>query len=140
VKPTDTTQLTCPSSQAMEGAVVFAVVGGTVDHPSAQYLSTPLPASEQLLGLTQPVEPTEVFRLAGPCAEGRCRHFERDQCSLATRLVQLLPPVVERLPPCTIRATCRWWAQEGKEACRRCPQIVTQMYQPSEQYRQAASS
>jgi hypothetical protein len=35
-----------------------------------------------------------------------------------------LPTVTESLPPCPIRANCRWWQQEGQEACRRCLQIV----------------
>jgi len=36
------------------------------------------------------------------------------------------------LPPCRIRQSCRWWLQEGKAACFRCPQVVTDDYNPSE--------
>ena len=41
------------------------------------------------------------------------------------RIVQQLPTVVETLPACQIRSSCRWWLQEGKAACYRCPQMVT---------------
>jgi hypothetical protein len=33
--------------------------------------------------------------------------------------------VVDGLPACTIRRECRWFRQEGRAACQRCPQIVT---------------
>ncbi|WP_256973461.1 hypothetical protein [Nostoc sp. T09] len=33
------------------------------------------------------------------------------------RIVEDLPGVVQ------IRSSCRWWQQEGKAACMRCPQI-----------------
>lgn len=54
------------------------------------------------------------------------------------RIVEKLPAVVEQLPPCSIRRDCRWWQQEGKAACMRCPQIITDNYSSSEQLRQAA--
>jgi hypothetical protein len=43
----------------------------------------------------------------------------------AQRIVEGLAPVVNALPPCQIRPTCRWFRQEGRNACLRCPQVVT---------------
>ncbi len=43
-------------------------------------------------------------------------------------LTEILPAVVDALPPCTIRKDCRWYAQEGAAACRRCPEITTVSY------------
>jgi len=37
----------------------------------------------------------------------------------------MLEPAADKLPPCVIRPTCRWYKQEGAAACHRCPQIVT---------------
>jgi hypothetical protein len=129
----------CPSAQPeMEGSVVFGIVGGTAELPQVGYLATAQPVTEELLALTQPVDPTEVFRIAAPCAETACRHFDGLKCQLAVRAAQMLPIVVDRLPPCSIRPNCRWWQQEGKAACMRCPAITTEMYQPTEQQRQAA--
>jgi len=130
----------CPSAQPeMVGSVVLGVVGGTVNEPRVAYLSEPLPVTDELLALSSPVKPTEIFRFAAPCEGNACQHFDGSNCRLATRIVQLLPAVVEVLPPCRLRPNCRWWQQEGKAACVRCPQIVTQIYHPSEQQRQAAN-
>ncbi|MFB2972660.1 hypothetical protein ACE1CD_27180 [Aerosakkonema sp. BLCC-F183] len=52
-----------------------------------------------------------------------------------SKTVKILSEVVERLPRCQIRSNCRWWKQEGRAACRRCPQVVTTVYKPAEQIR-----
>lgn len=131
----------CPSAQPdMQGSVIFGVIGGTGAVPHVAYLATSVPVTAEVLSLAAPVNPTEVFRFAAPCAEERCRHFEGAQCRLARRIGGLLPPVVERVRPCHLRPTCRWWQQEGKAACLRCPQIVTETYYPSDQLRRAATS
>lgn len=123
----------CPSAQPeMAGSVIFGVVGGTAQEPRVGYLAEPLPATAERLALSAPVVPTEIFRLAAPCAGSACQHFDGATCRLAARTAELLRPVVDALPPCRIRPRCRWWLQEGKEACLRCPQIVTQAYAPSE--------
>ena len=53
-------------------------------------------------------------------------------------LVQNLAPVVSDLPSCQIRDTCRWFAEEGGEACLRCPQVVTLVPSDQNALRQAA--
>jgi len=129
----------CPSAQPeMEGSVVFGVVGGTVEEPCLAHLAEPQPVTDELLALAAPVDPTEVFRFAAPCAGGACQHFDGSNCRLAAKIVRFLPEVETGLPLCRLRPNCRWWQQEGKAACMRCPQIVTENYLPSEQLRQAA--
>jgi len=131
----------CPSAQpGMEGAVVFGVIGGTPEEPRVGYLSERLPVTPELLAMSGPVQPTEVFRFGAVCAGHGCRHFDGSECRLAGKLVQLAPKVTEAaLPPCTLRRDCRWWRQEGKAACMRCPQVVTVDYQPSDEIRLAAN-
>ncbi len=130
----------CPSAKPkMEGSVVFGVVGGTVEEPCLAHLVEPQPVTDELLALSGSVTPTEIFRFAAPCAGSACQHFDGSNCRLATKIVQLLPEVVAGLPPCRLRPNCHWWQQEGKAACMRCPQIVTETYHPSEQLRQAAT-
>ena len=129
----------CPSAQPeMEGCVLFGVVGGTVEEPRVGYLEEPRPVTPELLSLSGPVKPTEVFRFAAPCAEGACRHFDGSDCRLVTKIVARTPAVVGILPACRLRLRCRWWLQEGGAACTRCPIIVTENYQPSTELRQAA--
>jgi hypothetical protein len=129
----------CPSSQPeLPGAVVFGVVGGTVEEPRVSYLTEPQPATADLLALADPVEPTEVFRFAGRCVERECQHFDGARCSLVRRIVELTPTVVDSLPPCRLRPRCRWWLEEGRGACLRCPVVVTRNYFPTEAIRLAA--
>ena len=130
----------CPSAEpAMTGSVAFGVVGGTASEPRVRHLARPVPVSAELLELAHPVRPTEVFRFAAPCACNACPNFQDSHCSLATRIVKWLPAVVDSLPVCSIRPRCRWWRDEGKAACLRCPQVVTDNYQPSDQMRQTCA-
>jgi hypothetical protein len=96
--------------------------------PILQYLDQHLPATAKVLAMAAPLKPTEVFRLAATCAEHKCPHFDGADCQLATRIVQILPAVVDTLPPCIIRQECRWYSQEGRAACQRCPEITTVNY------------
>lgn len=50
--------------------------------------------------MATPLKPTDVFRLAAACAEHECPYFDGTDCRLATRVVQILPAVVDTLPPC----------------------------------------
>lgn len=131
--------LLCPSAPAgADDSIVFGVVLGDGAAPRVAYLAEPLPVTPQLLERTAPVEPNEVLRTAAPCAEGGCRHFDGASCTLASRFVDLLDAVVERPPPCSIRPRCRWWKQEGRAACDRCPQVVTESRAASAAFRRAA--
>ncbi len=123
----------CPSARPeWDNSVVFGVIRGTIDQPNVTYLKEAQPVTEELLELAKPVTPTEVFRTAASCAKSQCQHFDGADCTLAQRIVDKLPVVEENLPPCTIRKNCRWWLQEGKSACYRCPQVITDNYAPTE--------
>ena len=96
--------------------------------PKLEYLNELVPATPEVLALSAPLKPTEVFRLAATCAEHKCPHFDGADCRLASRVVQILPAAVDHLPPCIIRKDCRWYSQEGGAACMRCPEITTVSY------------
>lgn len=130
----------CPSGQPEAGeAVVFGVVGGTVAASQVGYLTELMPVNDDILALSGSVAPTEIFRIASTCADRGCKHFDGSRCRLAMRVVEQLPPVVEALSACQIRPHCRWWQQEGKAACQRCPQVVTDNYYASDRLQQAAA-
>lgn len=129
----------CPSAQpGQDGAFAFGVVGGTPGERRVGYLQGRVPVSDELLALSGPVKPTEVFRFGAPCVGTACSHFNGSTCQLATKLVQLAPAITRDLPACHLRPDCRWWKQEGKAACMRCPAIMTDSYHPSEEIRLAA--
>ena len=133
-------KILCPSAQPeMTGSVAFGVVGGTAGEPRVAWIEKPVPVTGDLLALTGAVPPTQVLRIAAPCQESACSHFDGTDCRLATKLVQLMPAVAESLPPCRIRPDCRWFTQEGRAACAVCPQIVTYSVNPSEKLALAAT-
>jgi hypothetical protein len=134
------TALLCPSAHPeMAQSRIFGFMGGSIEEPRLIFLEEPTPAVGDVLALAGPVKPIEVFRIAAICVESACRHFDGQNCQLATRIVQILPVVTEALPACRIRQDCRWFEQEGRPACMRCPQVITQNYNPSEEMVSAAT-
>lgn len=122
-------RIQCPSARPeMPGSVAFGVVLGSAEQPRVAFLDQTVPVTGELLALAAPVSPTEVFRFAAPCAGNACQHFDGANCRLATRIVERLPAAADPLPDCSIRPACRWWRQEGEEACRRCPLVATESY------------
>src|SRR5215470_10955155 len=129
----------CPSAQpGMENCRVLGVVDQEAPKAKIVYLTEILPATNDVLALSAPLKPTEVFRLSATCAEHKCPHFDGVDCRLAMRIVTMLPAVVDDLPPCTIRKHCRWFSQEGAAACKRCPEIVTVSYDLSPMVREVS--
>lgn len=122
----------CPSAQPdMQGSVVFGVIGGTVDRPQVRYLTEPQPVTDDILAMSGPMQPTEVFRFAAPCAGSACQHFDGSNCQLVSRAVKSLPESSVELPFCRLRSACRWWQEQGRRACVRCSGIVTRVERPT---------
>ena len=132
--------LLCPSSiAAADGsAKVFGVVNDDRGSQRTSYLSKPVPLTLDLLRLTEPISPDRVLRVADACVEDACAHFDGQTCRLASRIRYQLEPIVSELPKCGIRHSCRWWRQEGAEACRRCPQIIRESFTDNESFMKAA--
>lgn len=131
--------LLCPSAQpGWDDAVAIGVVEGTPIEPRVRPLERPIPVTPELLQLTEPVRPTEVFRFAAPCLCTGCSHFADSKCGFAAKVVRMLPEATDELPECDIRPRCRWFAQEGADACLRCPQVVTDDVNRSPEIRFAA--
>jgi hypothetical protein len=102
------------------------------------YLTRTLPVSDKVLAAAGTAKPTEVLRIASACMGSGCRHFDGADCRLAGRVARMLEPVVNGLPQCAIRPSCRWYRQEGKAACVRCPQMVTDLRASDERQRAVA--
>jgi hypothetical protein len=137
-KLSDTDLIRCPSAQPSADGVVIGLVTGTPDERRIGYLREPQPVTDSILALAGPADPAQVFRMAAPCMGDGCKHFAGGDCSLVKRVVSMLEPVVSGLPPCAIRPTCRWFRQEGRIACVRCPQVVTNSYEGTDLQRWVA--
>jgi hypothetical protein len=122
----------------MTGLRLLGVIESTGDGARVAYLNEDVPVTSELLGQTGPLPPTRIFRLAGNCEERLCAHFDGHRCNLVTRIVDILPAVVDALPVCLIRSACRWYEQEGHSACVRCPQVITELDDPTDDFKRAA--
>jgi hypothetical protein len=136
----DEKPILCPSGQAdSPEAQVFGVQMNTpAGEMRVAYLTEPQPITPDLAAVIGTAKPSEVMRIATPCAGGGCVHFDGQNCGIAARVAALLDPVVRSLPRCAIRPTCRWFRQEGPAACVRCPQVITDARAPTELQRQIA--
>jgi hypothetical protein len=137
-KLNDSTTIRCPSAQPSADGIVIGVVTGTLEERRIGYLTQPQPVTEEILALAGTAAPAEVFRMAAPCMGDGCKHFSGGNCGLVKRIVASFDPVVSGLPPCQIRPTCRWFRQEGRDACLRCPQVVTNSYDGTDLLRRVA--
>jgi hypothetical protein len=131
--------LKCPSAQPGMGDVqILGVISRDADEPRLAYLDEALPATPPVLELAAPLDVSQVFRLSARCEERKCTHFDGVDCQLAVRIARMLPEVVDQLPACNIRRDCRWFRQEGRAACLRCPQILTGNHEADEVLREVA--
>jgi hypothetical protein len=126
-----TCTLSCPSTSARDPeARVFGVVLGSSEAPEVAYLKEPVLLSALDTTLPPDVQPTEIYRLAGPCAQSACQHYSGSHCRLGEHLATTLNVVTRALPPCSIRHECRWFHEQRAQACLRCPQVVTEVQAP----------
>jgi hypothetical protein len=114
----------CPSGRCREGALLIGIVrsDGTVG-----YLGGPVEVDAQFVAVAhQGRAPETRFRFSEPCAQGTCRHWGGDACTLVDQVLELDIEASEdpALPRCGIRRSCVWFAQRGRDACAVCPQVI----------------
>ena len=122
----------CPSSTCHTGALLLGVV--RADQTVAM-LNPPIPVNDEFVETVNAAGDAEArFRFAGKCAKGGCSQWTGSSCGVMDSLSRLNPVVkitVGKLPECTIRQDCRWFAQDGPKACVICPYVVTQAEESS---------
>ena len=125
-KPASSAGYDCPSAQPhMERARPFGVISGTPQETRIAFFKKSALDAFDWRKQFGTQDATRLLRFAARCDEQKCGHFDGSRCSLGQRVKEGLPAVVDALPPCLIRADCRWFAEQGGEVCLRCPQVVT---------------
>jgi hypothetical protein len=138
-RPVPDKPILCPSAQPdWEDAQVIGALVDTQDGLRVGYLTEAQTVTLDLLTAAEPARPAEVLRIAAPCMGSGCMHFDGATCQLAARVTSMLNPVVSGLPRCAIRPHCRWFRQEGRAACIRCPQVVTELREATDLQREIA--
>lgn len=116
---------TCPSAPAEPGALLLGVVG-----PAGRVvpLRSPLRVDADFVATARAEGAPEArMRFASPCREGGCAQWTGERCGVIARVMDHLrpPETAAALPPCLIRASCRWFSERGGAACGVCDLIVT---------------
>lgn len=111
----------CPSGRPRPGAVLIGLRGG-----DGRVIYTPgmPPLDDELADLFARNGGSTRYRFAEPCAEGQCGHWGEDGCGVARAVIAADVTATDALPRCSIRASCRWFEQEGKPACHACPMVI----------------
>jgi hypothetical protein len=118
--------LTCPSAQPeMEEARILGVIDYSSKAKQVLYLKGRERLDPNTLGNVPKALMGQVLRLSAKCERSRCAQFSDGKCGLGERIAHTLADVVNSLPSCSIRNTCRWHAEQGAKICLKCPQIVT---------------
>lgn len=115
---------TCPSARAETGNLLY----GRVNNGQVERLGTPLPVTAAFVeAVSFHGSPERRFRFAGACQEGRCAQWTGTGCGVIERVLsEMAVPAGEApLPRCFLRASCRWFGQEGGIACAACSHVVT---------------
>src|SRR5581483_4943615 len=118
----------CPSAQpGLSRSMLIGVVDKSRDGDFVSYLTEPTAVTDGTIAAFtgSPIQVTQLFRFAAPCEKSGCHNWSGSSCGVVHRVVQILPAVVNELPDCKLRPSCRWFRQEGQPACLRCPQVVT---------------
>ena len=93
-------------------------------------LRTLMQVDEAFLQAARAAGPPEArMRFANRCQTSGCSQWTGHSCGVIERVMQRVAdsglPQPRALQPCTIRATCRWYAQAGAEACAACAMVIT---------------
>ncbi len=113
----------CPSYLGKVGAQLFGVVN---KDGKVQFI-TPLAVTEEFVQQNDHLE--QRFRFAGKCVEKGCAQWnnEESKCSLSQKVQELDLNQNKELSFCPIRSQCRWFSQDGNEACFSCNEVTRNM-------------
>jgi hypothetical protein len=115
----------CPSAPCAPGAVLFGVrtsAGRIAYVRPAVRVDDDFVARAKLKG-----RPEARYRFSAPCIEAGCPQWTGTGCGVLDQVIAEESPLsagAATLPACTIRRTCRWYAQRGRDACTVCPLVV----------------
>jgi hypothetical protein len=119
----------CPSARCEPGSILLGVV--TPDG-RVGYLRPELRIDAEFVANARAGrEPEKRFRFAQPCVEAECRHWTGSRCGVIENVLDseeggAAVDESRKLPRCSIRPRCRWFAEQGARACMVCPLVITE--------------
>lgn len=117
----------CPSSVCVPGAVLLGIV---MPDGRVAFAHDRIQIDEEFVTAAREAgDPERRFRFSGRCVQSGCGMWTGSRCGVIDEVLEVVPErdrdPVGALPECAIRTDCRWFSQVGVEACRVCPQVIT---------------
>ena len=119
-------RIMCPSSKAAKNA---RLLGVRQEDGKVAILPQPLQLDDTFIEIASQTAPAEQkFRFTNKCIEAGCAQWTGSRCGVSDQIVSVIDQLVTQheLPACGIRPSCRWFRQNGADACRVCPYVVTE--------------
>jgi len=122
-------ETSCPSAPPEPGSALLGVVMGP---GQVAYLNPGIPATQEMIDsfVSSGIPIENRMRFSGRCMEHRCVQWLGEagggRCGLIDHALDALSITdgAATLPHCSIRATCRWFAQHKRVACTACPEVI----------------
>jgi len=116
----------CPSGRCEEGALLLGVMTSS---GRLAYMQPPTRIDAEFVAVAKARgRPERAFRFSTPCVEGTCPQWTGKSCALGRMIAEQADTVASSpssgLPTCAIRSSCRWYFEQGADACAVCPLIV----------------
>lgn len=123
------TTLLCPSARCEPGALLLGIV-----QANGEIAFTPdrIEIDDDFVKTARHGRtPESRFRFASHCRQGGCERWRDGRCGVVDAIVTEAGESdfagVAELPNCSVRDSCRWFAQSGAGACGICPLVITEL-------------
>jgi hypothetical protein len=109
----------CPSAPFKEGHSVF----GIFKDDRLEFTDNLIKIDQQMVEDSFKTE----FRVSMKCVTKGCVNWNGKKCSVPDQMSYFLSPQADPslYEKCSLKPTCRWFAENGAEACKMCPLIRT---------------
>ena len=113
----------CPSAPLNTGAKLLGIVNSENE---IDILTSPIDVSQDFIDAASKGRPVEErFRFVNKCVKNGCQNWENNSCNVIKVVLDNMENKywADNLPECSIRNDCRWFNQEGANACKVCTLI-----------------
>ena len=116
---------TCPSSTLAEDAVLLGLVN---ENNEIDFIENKIIVNNTFVAAAQNGTPAEQrFRFANKCVKSGCSQWTGSRCGVIDEVLNTIEEKYwkDTLPNCSIRDNCRWFSQNGANACKVCSYVIT---------------
>lgn len=116
-------QFLCPSAPLYKGSKLLGVMNANHE---VDILENPIEVDDVFIEAANTGKVAEQkFRFVNKCLKSGCKQWTGDSCGVITRVLSTIEESILKsdIPECSIRSNCRWFSQDGYNACKACPLI-----------------